>query len=121
MAEGDQWHFMGSASNTAVRPSSGVEVVLKVAATYVTSWANYSYAYYRTAASTNGGYAVVGGAYYGNQQIWDARPSMTKHDHAATGAQIMSNASIPINYTHYIWTITSGTGAYQFSGYITKD
>jgi hypothetical protein len=123
MAIGDQWHMFGTSSGVNIQPSSGVEVVLKVAATYGTATTSYLWAAHRTAANWHNGYAIAAGAYFGYGNGSQLKPSMMREYHGSTTTSESENVAIPINYTQYLYTQTTGTygGVYIFSGYITKD
>ena len=123
MAIGDQWQMFGTSSGANIQPSSGVEVVIKIAATYSTSTSSYLWAYHRTAGSTANGYAVVCGSYYGYGSGYQLKPSMRLEYNESPGPALASQVSIPINNTYYMYTQTTGPygGVYYFSGYITKD
>ena len=123
MAIGDQWHMFGTSSGVNIQPSSGVEVVIKMAATYSTANTSYLWAAHRTAANWHNGYAIVCGAYYGYGSGYQLKPSMRLEYNESPAPALASQVSIPINNTYYMYTQTTGTygGVYYFSGYITKD
>ena len=122
MAVGDAWIMFGVGSAT-IRPSSGVEVVIKSACTYPLGTTNFGYAYHRSAATIGSGYGVVGGTYYGYGSSYQLKPSMKSEYHASATGPDSENVAIPINNTYYIDVTYTGTyaPAYNMAGFITKD
>jgi len=113
MAIGDQVHWLGS-SPTTIRPSSGVEVILKECNTSTTGSNSFTYAYHRHSANTYSNVIVAGGAYSAYQD----KPSANQSGSSKNGMM----TSIPINYTYYLNTYYQGSyTGHKFAGYITKE
>ena len=120
MAIGDQVHWMGNAGNTDLRPSSGVEIIVKDATSshhYASGYYYHMFIHYRTSSSTQNERLILGGNSYttGNN---------------ANSAQKASNASLeynpnmttaPINYTYYLRAQSYISGNYHVGGFITKE
>ena len=120
MAIGDQVHWMGSAGNTDLRPSSGVEIIVKdVTSTYhYASGYNYHmWVHWRTSSSTHNERLVLGGNSYATGNAVNAA---TKASNASEEYN-PNIASAPINYTYYLRAQSYISGNYHVGGFITKD
>jgi len=113
MAIGDQVHWLSSGSGS-IRPSNGVEVILKECNTATTGSNSYQYAYHRTAANTYSSVIAAGGAY----SAYKDKPSANNNGVSKNGMM----TSIPINYSYYIQVHYQGSSVgYKIAGYITKE
>ena len=122
MAVGDQWIMFGTGS-ASIRPSSGVEVVIKSACTYPLGSSNFGYGYHVSSSTSGSAYGIVAGTYYGYGSTYQLKPSMKSEYHASSTAAEAENVAIPINNTYYIDVSYTGSyaPAYNMGGFITKD
>ena len=122
MAVGDQWIMFGD-GNTTIRPSSGVEVIIKTAMSYAYNSSNYSYLVHRSSSSSGSYYAIVSGSYIGYGGAYNFKPSAQRAYNVYSAAVLAENVAIPINNTHYMDHTYAGSPSMYFyvGGYITKD
>ena len=120
MAIGDQVHWMGSAGNTDLRPSSGVEIIIKDITSsyyYTSGYHYYMYIHWRNASSYQDQRLVLGGNSYatGNSSSAGNRASNSSTDYSP------NIANAPINNANYLRSVSHYSGYYHVGGYITKD
>ena len=117
MAVGDQIHWIGY-SGADLRPSSGVEVVIKTLTGGFSSTSNYFYYYHRT-ASYNYSSAIVAGSSV------DSYSKSPGGNYVGAGGGVEGhrqvNLSVPINYANYMYAAEQGSSNFAVSGYITKE
>ena len=120
MAIGDQVHWMGNAGNTDLRPSSGVEIIVKdVTSTfhYASGYNYHMFIHWRTASSTQNERLVLGGNSY-------TTGNSTSAANSASNASLDYNpnmASAPINYANYLRSVSYISGNFHVGGFITKE
>ena len=120
MAIGDQVHWMGNAGNTDLRPSSGVEIIVKdVTSTfhYASGYNYHMFIHWRTASSTHNERLVLGGNSYstGNSSTAAGRASNSSTSYNP------NMASAPISNSNYLRSSVYISGYFHVAGFITKD
>ena len=125
MAIGDQVHWIAATyASTAIRPASGVEVVLKEVNAGVNGSTNWSYFYHRIAGNTYSAALIAGGhalynSYYTKSSSWAGGSAAGSAGAAYNGH---ANMSVPVNNTYYInAAYNSQGGGIYVGGYITKE
>ena len=118
MAIGDQVHWAGTSAGTDLRPSSGVEVIVKEVYTswvYTSGYNYFMYIHHRTS-----GYNYTNAIINGNTQYSGSSGYRRATSHGSENKNTNFAAS-PINYTYYLRSDGYGSGQWKVAGYITKE
>lgn len=117
MAVGDQIHWAGDGSGD-IRPSSGVEMIIKTLSGGFRNTSNYFHFYHRSSSNNYWSYALIAGA------TVDSYSKSPGGNYVGAGGGTEGhkqvNLTVPMNNSHWIYAQETGSSHYGVSGYITK-